>query len=226
MEMNVNKLIGFSIKATDGEFGNVHDFYFDDRIWIVRYFVANTTPWLPERLVLVSPAAIENIDWEKHSISINLNREQVVNSPAISQDMPVSRYKELELIQYYGWPDYWQPMEVNLPESAVLITKWMAQKKVHHEGEEESPGNPWLRSTKEIRGYKIKPKRGYAGRIVDYLIENENWIIRHFVVKTNIWGRKALLAPAWIENIDWAQRQFHVNIAPKLIKNAERYKKG
>jgi hypothetical protein len=225
MELNVNKLIGFSIKATDGEFGIVHDFYFDDRSWIVRYFVADTTPWLPDRLVLVSPVDIESVDMKRQSISINLNREQVVNSPAISQDMPVSRYKELELIQHYGWPDYWQPMEVNLPESAVLITKWIAQKKAHQEGQEESPGNPWLRSTKEISGYKIRAKKSTAGRVIDYLVEIDNWIIRHFVVRTNIWGRKVLLAPEWIENIDWAQRLFHVNISRKLIKNAERYNK-
>jgi hypothetical protein len=223
MKLNVKKLIGFNIKAKDGEFGKVHDFYFDDRNYVIRYLVADTSPWLPDRLVLISPVAITKVDLESLSIEVNLDREQVVNSPPISHDMPVSRSKELELLQYYGWPDYWQPMEVNLPETAVLITRFMAEKRAHKKDQKESPTNPYLRSTLEILGYKIKAKRGSAGSVFDYLTEESDWVIRYFVIKTGFWGRKVLLATNWIEDIDWAQQHFKVNIARKLIRNSERF---
>ena len=31
-------LTGYSIGATDGEIGQVKEFYFDDEAWIIRYF--------------------------------------------------------------------------------------------------------------------------------------------------------------------------------------------
>ncbi len=48
---------GHKLAALDGEIGSVKDFYFDDKTWTIRYLVADTEPWLPERLVLLYPHA-------------------------------------------------------------------------------------------------------------------------------------------------------------------------
>ena len=55
-------LAGLAIHATDGDIGLVEDIYFDDIHWRVRYFVVDTGHWLPGRLVLISPAAVEKAD--------------------------------------------------------------------------------------------------------------------------------------------------------------------
>jgi hypothetical protein len=37
MRRSAKALIGYAIRATDGEFGKVDEFYFDDHEWTVRY---------------------------------------------------------------------------------------------------------------------------------------------------------------------------------------------
>jgi hypothetical protein len=38
-------MIGYAIRATDGDLGKVHEFYFDDATWTIRYMVAETRNW-------------------------------------------------------------------------------------------------------------------------------------------------------------------------------------
>jgi hypothetical protein len=49
MLRNVKDLRGYAIRATDGVIGHVDDFYFDDKAWAIRYLVAETGKWLPDR---------------------------------------------------------------------------------------------------------------------------------------------------------------------------------
>ena len=39
MKRNINSLLGYTIKGTDGEIGKVEEFYFDDRSSTIRYVV-------------------------------------------------------------------------------------------------------------------------------------------------------------------------------------------
>jgi len=55
---------GFAIRATDGEIGRWSQFYFDDESWAIRYLVVNTAGWLSGRLVLVSPIALRQTEWQ------------------------------------------------------------------------------------------------------------------------------------------------------------------
>lgn len=36
MQHNIKSLIGFKMAATDGEIGEVKEFYFDDETWVIR----------------------------------------------------------------------------------------------------------------------------------------------------------------------------------------------
>ena len=57
MLRSIKQLYGDKLGASDGEIGQVKDFYFDDQSWTVRYLVADTGSWLPGRQVLISPHA-------------------------------------------------------------------------------------------------------------------------------------------------------------------------
>src|SRR5438477_564858 len=101
-------LKGLRLGARDGEIGQLKDLYFDDRHWTVRYLVADTGRWLPERKVLLSPFAVTAIRMETHkAIEVNLTRQQIEQSPPIDTHMPISRQFEMRFYQYYGWPYYW-----------------------------------------------------------------------------------------------------------------------
>src|SRR5437899_1783727 len=103
----------------DGDIGRVHDLYFDDRRWTVRYLVVDTRHWLPGRRVLLSPAAVRLPDWAHHEIVASLSREQIRRCPGIDSDPPVGRLlgapsydpsrpvtgsDEMRLRAYYGRP--------------------------------------------------------------------------------------------------------------------------
>src|ERR1700730_15294466 len=103
----MEKLIGLSIRASDGELGKVTDVFFDDHRWTARYLLVDTGGWLEQRRVLISPICVENIDWDRNSIPVRLTQQQVKGSPHIDTDKPVSRQQEADLLGYYGYPSYW-----------------------------------------------------------------------------------------------------------------------
>ena len=107
MLRNANDLKGFTIRATDGELGNVDQLYFDDKTWAIRYFVVETGGWLGGRRVLISPIAVVQADWQAKRVDVALTKKQVEHSPNVDTHQPVSRQNEAEYYGYYGYPCYW-----------------------------------------------------------------------------------------------------------------------
>ena len=77
-------LNGSKLHARDGEIGHLKDFYFDDQHWTIRYLVADTGNWLPERKVLLSPFAVNALHISPHkTVDLNLTKKQIEESPPI-----------------------------------------------------------------------------------------------------------------------------------------------
>jgi hypothetical protein len=74
-------VVGYSIRALDGDIGHVEDFVVDDRTWAIADMVVDTRNWLPGKKVLVPPEAIADIDWENRAVSVKLRREELKRSP-------------------------------------------------------------------------------------------------------------------------------------------------
>ena len=104
MLRSLNVLKGYHIAAKDGDIGKVHDFYFDDELWIIRYLVVDTGHWLPGRKVLLTLGVLHRPDGQGHPVNVDLTREEIRNSPDIDTDKPVSRQQEIELHRHYRWP--------------------------------------------------------------------------------------------------------------------------
>jgi uncharacterized protein YrrD len=64
------------IAATDGELGRVHDLYFDDPGWTVRYLVVDTGGFLPDRWGLVSPHSLRRLDTDPGTLRLPLTKTQ------------------------------------------------------------------------------------------------------------------------------------------------------
>ena len=91
MMCNVKDLRGYAIRATDGVFGTVDDFYFDDQDWGIRYLVVDTGRRRSGRKVLISAGAIGSPDRTKQELPVSLTKTQVKHSPDIDTRRPVSR---------------------------------------------------------------------------------------------------------------------------------------
>ena len=90
-------------ETVDGPIGGIHDLYFDDRSWSVRYLVVDTARWLFGRTVLIAPEAVVRVSDDAQTIYLNLTRDQIRHSPSWDTDPPVSRQYETALHGYYGW---------------------------------------------------------------------------------------------------------------------------
>jgi hypothetical protein len=58
-----------------------------------------------------------------------------------------------------------------------------------------------------------------------FLVDDQSWAVRYMIVDTSNWwaGKKVLVAPAWIERVDWEQSKVHVTITRAQIENSPEY---
>ncbi len=219
MLRSTRDLTTYGITATDGDLGRVHDFYFDDFEWRIRYLVVDTGKWLPGRRVLISPAAIVRADWDVHIVHVDLPKDKVKNSPDVNTDKPVSRQSEEELALHYSWPYYWGARVGGGADAAGELMEKKAEEARPSEGDSK------LRSVNEVAGYHIEATDGSVGHVEDFITEDDDWSIRYMVVDTRNWlpGRKVLVAPWLIQAVRWDESKVHVDMGRDLIKDAPAY---
>ena len=98
------EVIGYDIHATDGLIGHIEDFIIEDKSWVINYIILDTKNLLPGKKVIISPGRILKIDWAKHQVHINLNRESIKNSPSFDPSDLVNKAIEVQEYDYYGRP--------------------------------------------------------------------------------------------------------------------------
>lgn len=229
MLRSVKDLSGFKIHASDGDIGKVDELYFDDHSWTVRYVIVDTGNWLISRKVLLSPESINNISWDDKHLNVSLTKKQIEDSPPIETEQTISRRQELELMQYYGWPNYWTgvggpvigaipPTPVNPPSKTEQEIAAMQE----HESKENTAN---LRSTDEVINYSIHATDGDIGHVEDFVFDDESWKIRYLVVDTKniLPGKKVILALDWITNIEWSESRVYADHKKDDIKNSPEF---
>ncbi|MFZ1098855.1 MAG: PRC-barrel domain-containing protein [Steroidobacteraceae bacterium] len=236
MLRNSQYLEGCTIGATDGPIGEVKDLYFDDKAWVIRYLVVSTGQWLSNRKVLISPYAIRQPQWDQGQLSATLTKEQVRNSPDIDTDKPISRQYEMQYLKYYRYPNYWGStglwgVGVNpnlMPMNSGV--NWSADQFPQAEAERDEMGrrehyDSHLRSCNAVMKYHIRATDGDIGHVHSLLIDDETWAIRYLIVETSNWwlGHQVLIAPQWIEDVNWFDCKVSVALTRQAVKDAPPY---
>jgi uncharacterized protein YrrD len=219
-------MIGNVIRATDGDLGKVHEFYFDDVTWTIRYMVAETGIWLLGRKVLIPLVALLKPDQESNVFAVNLSCAKVRNSPDIDTERPVYRQHEEEIHKYYEWPMYLQGGY----GGTLGITPYPlfeSSPPVNPPGSKRQD-DPHLRSTRHVKGYQIHATDGEIGHVEDFIVDDENWAIQHLVVDTGNWlpGKKVFIAPAWIKKVNWADSNVYLDRSRETVKNSHSHPIG
>ncbi len=215
MLRSLEDLLGYRLSADDGRIGKVDDFYFDDHQWVVRYLVADTGRWLPGRRVLISPQAIGYADAETKLLRVGLTQQQIEESPSIAVDRPMTRDEERRYAEHFGWPLYWE-----------LGTAWSMEELPPVPPEdvrrEFDLPNADLRSARDVLGYDIRDSEGdNAGHVSDFIVDTDGWKLRYIVGKTRPKllgrGKRVLLSPEWIRDVDWHGQHLAVNLTREAI---------
>ncbi len=215
MLRSAKSLRDYHIRATDGNIGRVNDFLFDGEGWVIRYAVVDTSEWLPGRKVLLIPDVLGPPSTEGEILPVALTREQVENSPDIDTDKPVSRQHEVDLFEHYGWSPYWGAGRGGLTTHVARTTQTV----------EAPPGDPNLRSMREVAGYSIHATDGHIGHVEDFIIDDEEWIVRYIVVDTRNWlpGRRVLISPEWVSRIDWRSNAVSIGHSRDEVRKSPHY---
>ncbi len=215
MLQSAKELRSTRLQAIDGEIGPLDDLYFDDFEWKVRYLVANTGSWLSGRRILLSPLAMTGAPDANSHLQMNLTTKQIEQSPEVDEAKPVSKQQEIDLHTYYGWHYYGFGPGIGGTYSQGLYDRSGDAQRQHAE-------DPHLRSAEEVSGYRISASDEELGHVEDFIVDDTTWEVRYMVVDTApLWfGKKVLLSPLWIREVDWGNRRVKISLSAGDIKEA------
>lgn len=198
MIRSANKMIGFSVHATDGEIGNIQDFIYDENEWSTRYVVVEIEEEYDSRFILLSttilgPSALA-------VIGSNLTMREVANCPAIGLDEIPTRAYEQELHNYFALKYYWA-------------------------SENASRESSNLQRFRSIEGCHLKSSYGDIGYLSDLLIDDVEWVARYCVLDFGslFTEKRVLVSPLWIHRIGKDTFQLDADINHEKLYTAPSY---
>lgn len=218
MLRSLQELLGYELMAQDGQIGKVHDFFFSDDSWTIRYLVVDTGPWIFGRKVLISPHALRQPVWASETFPVDLTREEVKASPDVDVAKPVSREYEEELLAHYNWPSYWSISPTHAGQPFFTPPYMFTQT---DDPEDENERQSHLRSAKELVDYRVFAADGEVGSMTDFILDDEHWQIRYMIVDASEKldaDKKVLVALEWIKNIKVESKEMLIDLTKDAIK--------
>jgi hypothetical protein len=244
MLWNASMIRGYAIAASDGRLGTVSDFLFDDSSWLVRWLVVDTGKWLSGRKVLLSPFVLGHLDPKEREFTVELTMRQVKDSPDVDTDRPVSRQMETNIYDYYGWSPYWGNGfftnrygyigdALKVAPTPGFTDTVASTDPADRESDERDQAithmarsdDPRLRSIEAVTGYHIEARDGEIGHVEDFLIDDADWSIHYLLINTKNWwpGKKVLISPLSVLEIDWLDNLVKVNVDRQKVKDCPAY---
>ena len=222
MLRSIKQLYGDKLGASDGEIGQVKDFYFDDQDWAIRYLVADTGTWLPGRQVLLSPHSLGRLDQAGNVQRVNLTRKQIEDSPSIASHKPVSRQYEEEYYRYYGWPSYWQGDGLWGMSGFPILelpVKPLPSEAATASGPQLKRADAHLRSAQAVNGYHLRTGDGMIGHVCDFMMDAQSWAIGQLVIKTGhrFSGKEVLIPTKDVDRISYEESTVFANLTREAV---------
>ncbi len=106
MKRSLKNLLVFKIRETDGEKGNIKDFLFDEKKWIIRYLEVEIGSFFVGKRVLVERSFLDCPNWDTMTFPIKLTKSQIENAPELKDHLPVSSQYEIEFNKHYNISNY------------------------------------------------------------------------------------------------------------------------
>ncbi len=221
MKRSLKNLLIFKIKETDGEKGNIKDFLFDAKKWIIRYLEVEIGSFFMGKRVLVERSFLDSPHWDTMTFPIKLTKLQIENAPELKDHLPVSAQYEIEFNKHYnintymdmaysGFETTFPPRPIRVPSSEFC--------------EEDIETN--LRSFNEVNNYHVRAKDGMIGHICDLIIDDEDWQIVYAIIDTSnwmLWSKKVIVPIKDLEQICYLKNEITTSLDIETIKNSPEY---
>lgn len=224
MLKNLGNLHGYSVMSRDGvKVGSVEDAYFDRERWTVRYLVVNTGGWFDRHPVSVSPPLVSAVDERERQLQVSSDSHTLRDAPRFELHVDASRRAEAAYLNYFRLPYYWGGAgvwgagESPAPPPHISSSAWQA--------EVIADSQRYVHGIEELRGAHLAAADGEVGHVEGFLIDDHTWTIRYLVVDTSNWfgGRTVLVPVSNVTNVDWVNRQVHLNLHRQTIQQSPEY---
>ncbi len=229
MLRRVKSIIGFTVFGPQKELGHVHDVLFNHQDWTIRYLEVDTRRWLPGRRTLISPLAVREADWGKEKFATGLDKEKIEKSPEVPLDVPLQRREEIDLMEYYQWPLYWNTGATFLSEHNYDVARKISleeQEKILRDGDKDRK-HSFLCGAGELFGCHIQARGGKSGQVKDAVFDDESWKLRH-VIGHSLLGekinKKFLLPLSLVFNLDKNENCIFTSLTRKSLEKAPEVK--
>jgi uncharacterized protein YrrD len=224
--IEAKQLYGTKLDAQDGHIGSVHDLYFDNQAWTVRYLIIDTGKWLPGRKVLIVPSVILQPWHGEAALPVKLTKNQIRSSPDIDTVQPISRKAEHLLHNHYGWIPYWGVPGIPVPPPPPPLAASSMEEHRDASKEAESLSEQYLRSMKEVMGYRVRATDSEIGHIEDFVLDDDCSRILFLTIDLEEWilGKQVLLSPRVVSKINWATSRVQVEVSRRVIEASQEYK--
>jgi hypothetical protein len=211
----------YAIAASDGVCGHVRDFYFDDHSWVIRYLVVGLGSEVGGHRILMSPHAILSADWPEKTFRVGLTQSEVRHSADALTVKPVSRQHAMG---YYGYDGYGKNWGGGGLWGAGFYPD-ILQAGMEALEREQTSDDPRLRSANAVARYYVHASDGDIGHVSGFLVDDHSWAIRYVLVDTSNWwlGHQVIIAPEWIEDVDWAECIVSVDLSRQAVKDSPLY---
>jgi len=82
-----------------------------------------------------------------------------------------------------------------------------------------------LYSIKTSLGYYIQAHDGEIGHLEDFIINDQNWMIRFMIINTSNWwlGKKVTVEPFLISSINPQETLLHLRLSQETVKNSPEF---
>ncbi len=108
-------LINSPVRGTDGDLGYIDDFLIDIKTWAIPYFIIDVRKNRLGKKVMFSSLWIENVNWLKAKVYVNLPRETMKQTSQYTVLQPLTTEYQSNLHQ--RWEDWIKPMSRILSRS-------------------------------------------------------------------------------------------------------------
>ena len=82
---SAKKIIEYHIHASDGDFGHVIDFVFDDANWQIIYLVVGSDNWFGGKQFLIETGRVKEIQWENSKVIVNISIGEIKGGPLFDE---------------------------------------------------------------------------------------------------------------------------------------------
>lgn len=203
MIKTISAMTGWEIQGSDARIGRVMDLIFDWKDWEVRFIA---TEMDTEQWNLIPAMQRKHGMMVEGTIDVPISLEKARNSPSMLPGQAVAERLFEKLDDLEHWPEKAQGSQ----NSGSPV-----------------PGREpfYLRSAKEVMDYRVRARDGEAGHVADFIVDLRSWAVLYLVIDAGLWlaERKVLLAPAWIDEIRWPEREIRMDLKRRTIELSPEY---